>query len=127
MCDCKYINKISNNSTITLQKPADEIEKIANKSIGQHGNPVYDAHRSQRLTASMFGAVCKRRPDTSCDGQVRQCLYPSYFTNKYMEYGKKNESVAIKMFEEKTGLIVKPSGLYIDQEFGYLAASPDGI
>lgn len=104
----------------------DKIKDISELSIGQHGNQTYDKYRSQRLTASMFGVVCKRRLETSCDSQVKQCLYPTKFTNKYIEYGMKNETVAIKMFEKQKGLTVKPSGLYIDKEYGYLGASPDG-
>lgn len=103
-----------------------KIKDVSEKSIGQHGNPIYDKYRSERLTASMFGVICKRRLETSCDSHVRQCLYPKKFTNKYVEYGKKNEIVAIKLFEKEKNLKVKPSGLYVDTEYGYLGASPDG-
>lgn len=43
------------------------------------------------------------------------------------EYGIRNESVAIGKFMEKTGKIVKPSGLFVDLEYGFLGASPDGM
>lgn len=43
------------------------------------------------------------------------------------EYGIKNESVAVSKFMEKTGKFVKPSGLFVDLEYGFLGASPDGM
>lgn len=43
-----------------------------------------------------------------------------------MMYGQQNEHVAKSMFMQQYGKIVRPSGLFIDEDFGFLAASPDG-
>ncbi len=44
-----------------------------------------------------------------------------------MEFGKRNEPVAISKFTAQTGKEVFPSGLFVHSEFPFLAASPDGI
>ncbi|KAI8439846.1 hypothetical protein MSG28_001315 [Choristoneura fumiferana] len=44
-----------------------------------------------------------------------------------MAYGQYNESVARTLFIEKLQKAVRPAGLFIDEEFGFLGASPDVI
>lgn len=44
-----------------------------------------------------------------------------------MAYGHYNESVARTLFAEKMKKVVRPAGLFIDEEFGFLGASPDGM
>lgn len=46
---------------------------------------------------------------------------------KDMEYGQYHESVARTLFIEKMNKCVRPAGLFIDEEFGFLGASPDGM
>lgn len=46
---------------------------------------------------------------------------------KDMSYGQLNESVARTLFTEKMKKNVRPAGLFIDKEFGFLGASPDGM
>lgn len=43
-----------------------------------------------------------------------------------MLYGQQNEIVARSMYMQQYGKTVRPSGIFIDEEFGFLAASPDG-
>jgi len=40
--------------------------------MGQFGNPLYEAERRDRLTASNFGAVAKRKPTTPCHNLVKK-------------------------------------------------------
>jgi len=42
-------------------------------------------------------------------------------------HGKTYEEIAISQFENKTGLKVKSCGLFINENFPFLAATPDGI
>lgn len=94
---------------------------------GQFGNPHYEAERQNRLTASLFGQVVKKRESTHCKTVVKKCLYNETFYSRATEYGKVNESVAIKLFEKKANVTVVPSGLWIDIDNGFLAVSPDGL
>ncbi|KAF2882522.1 hypothetical protein ILUMI_23658 [Ignelater luminosus] len=100
---------------------------LEQKTRGQYSNPRYVTEKMHRLTASNFGAVIRRRPSTSCDALVRRILGRTYFTSPAIEYGLRNESVALQKFTEKTGKIVNQCGLLVDLEHGFLGASPDGI
>lgn len=70
--------------------------------------------------------MCKRRKTTPCHNHVKNILYKSNFTNKDTAYGQQNESVARTIFAENYDKSVREAGLFIDEEHGYLGASPDG-
>ncbi|KAF2883607.1 hypothetical protein ILUMI_22574 [Ignelater luminosus] len=74
---------------------------LEQKTRGQYSNPWYVTEKMHRLTASNFGAVIRRRPSTSCDALVRRILGRTYFTSPAIEYGLRNESVALQKFTEK--------------------------
>lgn len=110
-----------------LQVSSQEQKNIALQTVGQFENEAYLSHRLHRLTASNFGKVVKRRKTTPCTALVKNILMPTAFSTPAIEYGKRNEIVAIQKFAELTGMKVEPSGLFIDFDHGYLGASPDGI
>lgn len=43
-----------------------------------------------------------------------------------MKFGIQFEDTARKRFENEVGIAVQHSGLFVDTEYGFLAASPDG-
>ncbi|XP_060848449.1 uncharacterized protein LOC132927890 [Rhopalosiphum padi] len=67
------------------------------------------------------------RPNTSCKTKVHNILYKPPVTSKQMSYGHNMEHEARKKLEEIIKLDVQLSGLVIDTNFPYLAASPDGL
>lgn len=88
----------------------------------------------KRLTASNFGAAIKRKKKNNplrCIG--KKILNTSNtLETPAMAYGKQNETIAIRVFEEKMKSVgktvfVSPSGLFIDVYHGFLVASPDCI
>jgi len=80
--------------------------------------------RKLRLTASNFGQICKMRKTTSCKNTVYSMLYAPAPHAKSLQYGRVTEIVARKKAEEIIGETVQMSGLIIDPEIPYLAASP---
>ena len=44
-----------------------------------------------------------------------------------MLYGQYHEKDALRFLKEELKLDVKPSGFFVDTEFGYLGATPDGL
>ncbi|CAH1163408.1 unnamed protein product [Phaedon cochleariae] len=110
-----------------LQVSEAERDRIQTESVGQFGNAIFETERKLRLTASMFGKVIKRRPYTSCHNMVKECLKPSFFWSEATDYGIAKEKVAIGIFERIKSLHVQDSGFWIDLQYGFLGASPDGI
>ncbi|CAG5056443.1 unnamed protein product [Parnassius apollo] len=78
------------------------------------------------LTASTFSKVCKRRCNINSAPLVKSLVY-SYSLNGVpsIEYGKTNETIAIKQLEQQEGIVVQKCGLFIDQNYFFLGASPD--
>ncbi|XP_060853394.1 uncharacterized protein LOC132931411 [Rhopalosiphum padi] len=104
-----------------------DLKKIEIDTRDQNLNPNWFQERKIRLTASRFGEICKMRPNTSCKTKVHNILYKPPVTSKQMSYGHNMEHEARKKLEEIIKLDVQLSGLVIDTNFPYLAASPDGL
>lgn len=72
----------------TLKVDAESQLRVSNQTIGQFDNPIYRTERANRLTASNFGLVIKRRDYTSCHSLVKAILSPTNFTSDAIEFGK---------------------------------------
>lgn len=92
---------------------------------GQDTQLWYDARRL-RLTASNVRRVPKRET-TSCEKAARSIAIPSFMGNAATNHGKVYESVAREQFMRKTGLIVEKCGTFINDDYPWLSASPDGV
>ncbi|XP_025836104.1 uncharacterized protein LOC112906361 [Agrilus planipennis] len=94
---------------------------------GQSSNPNWITERSNRVTSSNFGKICKLRATTSCANTVKSLLYSTFTGSAATHYGNEYETVARDEFSKVTGLTVKESGLVVDKCHPFLGASPDGI
>lgn len=110
-----------------MQVSPEEQVAIAKSTIGQFGNPLYEVERRDRLTASNFGAVIKRKMWTPCHNLVKSILYPTIHNSPAIDFGKRREQVAINLFSAKHNIEVEPAGFYVDLDLGFLGASPDGM
>lgn len=123
---------IDNDSNDLYEKKADFLKKLAkvdrNKlqlcTIEQSHSEKWHVERKKRLTASNFGEICKMRANTSCRNKVYSLLYRPHFLSKAMKHGVEMESLARNTFQELSGKTVQSCGLFSDNEFPYLAASP---
>ena len=88
--------------------------------------------RRYRVTASLFGAVFHRKPDTPSNSLVLKILQPKQFKSTAIEWEIEHESIAVKQyishqyFQGHLHLSVAKTGFYISQSHPYLGASPDG-
>lgn len=101
-------------------------DELAITTVGQFDNPLYRQHKDGRLTASNFGEVIRRRSSTPCHSLVKKILCLSTISSNDVEYGIMFERFAISLFEKEYGKKVEASGLFIDLEYPFLGASPDG-
>lgn len=67
------------------------------------------------------------RKSTSCAGVVKSILYQSFYGTFATKWGKDHETVAIDQFAEEHNVKVECCGLFIDKDYPYLAATPDGL
>ena len=54
--------------------------------------------RKYRITASLFGAVLMRRPETPPDNLVLQIIQPKQFSTPALQYGIDNEKLALQEY-----------------------------
>ncbi|GFQ69161.1 uncharacterized protein TNCT_498191 [Trichonephila clavata] len=80
----------------------EEIKDIERKTINQRTSPLWKEERRKRLTASDFGAICKKLPHTSCEGIIKKKLY-SHFRSSAMEYGESHEGGGVEKLRKRFG------------------------
>ncbi|KAJ8879229.1 hypothetical protein PR048_019835, partial [Dryococelus australis] len=66
------------------------------------------------------------RVTTSCKNLVHSTLYGN-FSTKGTRYGIANEPVAKRKMAEEHGIVKIECGLFVDSEYPFLGATPDGL
>lgn len=105
----------------------DGAAKIESSTRKQTKSGIWRDERRWRLTASMFGTICKITSRRNREKLCSSLLFPCDLTTAPVLHGRRCESLAIEQFEEKEGVNVKPCGLFIRPDYPYLGASPDGV
>jgi len=110
----------------------DAIHRIECETRQQQNSPLWYEVRRYRITASMFGIILRRRPDTPPDSLVLKILQSKQFRSAATEWGIQQESFAIQEYirhQQGHGhpeLTVAPCGFHISKSHPYLGATPDG-
>lgn len=113
-----------------LQEEVNNSQKrcqLERNTVGQHENELWRSSRMNRLTASNFGKVIKRKKTTLCHNIVKVLVYCKDIQTPAILFGRLNERNAIKKYEEKYSVNVQKCGLFVSESEPYLAASPDGL
>lgn len=88
---------------VELRKNAEDWENIERETRGQSASERWRVLRQKMLTASNFGAVCRRRKDTRTARLVSSLLYPSLNQTVQMKYGLDMEPQARSELSAKLG------------------------
>ena len=110
-----------------LRKSPIETAEIQIATRPQQNSDNWYIERRKRLTASKFGEVCKIRETTSCRIMVSNIIYSRDFFSTACQYGTDNEAAAKESVERIIDKTIRSCGLFIDEKFPFLGASPDGI
>ena len=109
----------------------DDAHELEAKTVGQANNTLWKDSRLNRLTASNFGLICKRRVVTEKFTKSVLTEVNDLSHVPAIKYGRENETRARERYTKymaNAGYNIKvlQSGLVVNPSFPWLGASPDG-
>lgn len=116
----------------SLAMSDEAIRKVERDTKEQRNSTLWREVRRYRLTASLFGAVFRRQPETPPQSLVLQILQPKQYSSAATQWGVDHEAPAIQQYihhqhtHGHPDLTVAPCGFYVCKTHPYLGASPDG-
>ncbi|CAG9134964.1 unnamed protein product [Plutella xylostella] len=111
-----------------LEVTTDEREKIQTNTLQQSDSQDWIEQRKKRLTASIFGKICKRKNNISCAPLVKSIVTSKNLSNvPSIAYGKENEGQALQQLAHQEKIKISKCGLFVHKAHCFLAATPDGI
>ena len=106
---------------------SNEVKTIEEETKKQSESTSWLSERLWRVTASRFGDVLKATDRRNMPKLCESIVSPPTLNNPAVMHGKKYEQIAVQAFMDKTKKTVIPCGLFVCEEFPFLAASPDGL
>ena len=112
---------------------------LAEKTAAQAGSPLWTAHRKGRITASVAGDCVGSVKDTcnAVSGYSNIARVMGYYgtpQSAALNWGKEQEPIARKQYiahhrltSKHTNVTCTETGLWVNLECPFIAASPDGI
>ena len=111
-----------------MQHFREALQAIEESTREQASCDLWKAVRKVRITASNFGQVAKATERRDLPKLVYSLMHPRKLDDVgAVRWGREHEPIAIKKFEEQSGLSVRAAGIFIDPRWPYLGASPDGV
>lgn len=105
-----------------------DIRAIEKKTRRQTKSILWRKMRRSRITASMVGNICKTVQNNKLSKKIAEnSIKGSSFSNAATRWGLEKEKVALKEYMEVKNIIVRSCGLFIDKEYNFVGASPDGM
>lgn len=110
----------------------DQARHIEQNTREQRNSLPWHSVHPYRITASFFGSVRSRRPNSPLDSLVLRIIQPKSFSARTTAYAIENEQIAIKEYityqcsRGHPDISVSPSGFLVSPTHPFLGASPDG-
>ena len=130
LCKTAATRDVTVNDLVQALKPtAEEVQLIQSMSVGQRNNPLWSDARQWRITSSNFGKVCNRTFRQLYPPSLVKSLLGDYGIPRTaaIQWGCDHESDAIQQYVLTRGSTVEECGVFLSEEFPYLATSPDGV
>lgn len=104
-----------------------QAQELETRTRGQSAVQLWRTERANRITASHFGDITRRKSDLN-EAFISSVYSKAGFRpTKYMKMGTENEPAAISRHQEEQGVQGFPVGLCINPRIEILGASPDGL
>lgn len=110
-----------------LNVSEEKAKQIFENTVAQRSCDEWYMERRKRLTASNFGKIYKLRATTNKNKVANDIAHSTFFGNKSTKYGVENERCAISELAVALESDIRESGLFVDTQNSFLAASPDGL
>lgn len=124
--------QVCENLSIDITKESCDLIERETKS--QNTSKLWYKYRAGRVTASRMRAVCHTNLANPSQSLIKSICYPEafQFTSKATEWGCSHERQARVMYEKVSKskhqkFSVEENGLFINPQWPYIGASPDGI
>ncbi|CAH2092627.1 unnamed protein product [Euphydryas editha] len=124
----EQLDQAKKDFLVRLKNLTEDKETIQKNTILQRHSSEWIDLRKKLVTASNFGAICKRQKYRSTAPLVKKILYTSNLAHvKSVAHGIENENQAIQQMALQENLTIEPCGLFIDKKYCYIGATPDGL
>ena len=116
----------------SLKMNPQKLREIEQSTRDQNKSSLWYSVRRYRITASLFGAVFHRKPETPPQSLVLQMLGKKPFTYAATYWGIINESKALEQYQQSKkdsghDVSCARSGFVVCDEYPFLGASPDAV
>lgn len=101
--------------------------RIEEKTRDQNKSSRWKQERQKRITASVFGDICKATEKCNKTALARRLTTVSNIRTPPILHGQRYESVAIEKYETLTNAKTKKCGLFVSKKYPMLGASPDRL
>ena len=105
----------------------DSVVEIEAATRGQASNRRWFQERSLRITASHFGEICRATERRDKAKLAMSITKPTQITTPSLQHGHRYESVAVEKVARECKVNPNECGLFVCEEYPFLAASPDRI
>lgn len=103
----------------------EKIEQVEIQTRQQDKSPEWHKYRSCRATASLFYTITHAR--TGQKHILEKIMHPKDTNTKAITHGKIYEEITKIQYESEFGINIQKCGLFINKDYPFLAASPDGL
>ncbi|XP_045189076.2 uncharacterized protein LOC123546672 [Mercenaria mercenaria] len=109
-----------------LRITSEDAQSIERKTRMQSGSKDWHEHRKNRITASVFGSIIKRKKEVN-ESFLKNTFCQKPFVSKPTSYGQVHEKTAKILYVKKTGNHLHDVGLVVNPTFPFLGATPDAL
>ena len=133
-CKLNYLDLLKACDNVSIEATDDMAQAVEKETRKQSKTALWFKYRAGRVTASRMKAVCHTDITNPAQSLVKSIRYPEVFnfTSKQTNWGCRHEKQARDRYEKTvrfkhTNLQVAECGLFINPQWLFVGASPDGI